>query len=145
MAERIAANAFDIRKKVYAGIRHAVTFHDEVEELVDVEEISEEDKNKPKWLFGWKEAEGRKHRRVRAVEGKKKLHCLRCGVRSLCNKVQDMRCDSGLAGREQHRPKKVTVLRKTVLRVLRSTCRVEVAAEEHHCTRRNRENGVLER
>ena len=38
-------------------------------ELVDAEEVSEADKSKPKWVFGLKEAEGRKHRTVRAVEG----------------------------------------------------------------------------
>ena len=41
------------------------------------------DKDKPKWLFGFKEAEGRKHRMVRTVEGEKKLHCMICGLRSL--------------------------------------------------------------
>ena len=35
-------------------------FHDDVEELVDMEEGSAESKNKPKWPFDFKEAEGRK-------------------------------------------------------------------------------------
>ena len=52
VAERIAKDALDTRKTVCAAIRYAPTFHDEVEELVDVDEISVEDKNKPKWLFG---------------------------------------------------------------------------------------------
>ena len=40
--------------------------------------VSEEDKQEPKWQFGLKEAEGRKHRNVRVVEGKKVLlHNLR--------------------------------------------------------------------
>ena len=30
--------------KVYAAIRYPATFHDEIEKLVDVEEISDEDK-----------------------------------------------------------------------------------------------------
>ena len=32
--------------------------------------LAEKIKNKPRWRFGLKEAEGRKHRMVRAVEGK---------------------------------------------------------------------------
>ena len=44
VAERTAKHALDTRKKVYAAIRYAATFHDEIEELVDVEEISEENK-----------------------------------------------------------------------------------------------------
>ena len=43
VAERIAENALGTRKKVYAAIRYVATFHDEVEGLVDIEEISEED------------------------------------------------------------------------------------------------------
>ena len=50
MAERIAKSAFDTRKKVYAAILCTATFHDEFEEPVDVEEVSEEDKNRPKCL-----------------------------------------------------------------------------------------------
>ena len=38
-------------------------------------------------FFGFKEAEDRKHRMVRAVEGEKKFHCTRCGRRSLCDRV----------------------------------------------------------
>ena len=41
-AERTATLALDTRKKVYAAVRHAATFHDGVEELVDIEEVSEE-------------------------------------------------------------------------------------------------------
>ena len=37
VAERIAKDALHTRKKVYAGIRYAATFHDEVEEFCDVE------------------------------------------------------------------------------------------------------------
>ena len=71
-----------LRKSVCAAIRYAATFHDEVGKLVDDEEISEEDKHTPKWNFGLKEAEGRKHSMVGAVAGKKKVHCKRCGMRS---------------------------------------------------------------
>ena len=35
--------------------QYAATSHDEVEELVDVEDITEEDNNKPKLLFFWLE------------------------------------------------------------------------------------------
>ena len=42
---------------------------------------------KPKWLFGFREAAGRKHRMVRAVVGKKTFHCMRCGMRSLYPRV----------------------------------------------------------
>ena len=56
VAERIAKEALDTRNKVFAAFRYAATFHDRVEELVDVEEVSEEDKNKPMWLFDWTQA-----------------------------------------------------------------------------------------
>ena len=59
MAEQVAKDALDTRTKVAAAIRHAATFDDEVGELVDVEYVSEEDKQEPKWQFGLKEAEGR--------------------------------------------------------------------------------------
>ena len=36
----------------------------------------EESKNKLQWHYCFKEAEGRKHRMFRAVEGKKKFHCI---------------------------------------------------------------------
>ena len=48
VAERIATYAFYIRQKAFAAIRYAATFQYDVEELVDGEEISEEDKNRPK-------------------------------------------------------------------------------------------------
>ena len=47
--------------------RTAATFHCGVEELVEMDEVSEESNNKRKWLFGFQEVEGRKHRMVRAV------------------------------------------------------------------------------
>ena len=50
-----------------------------MEELVDIDEVSEQSKTEPKWLFGFKEVEARKHRMVRAVEGKKKFH-IHCQV-----------------------------------------------------------------
>ena len=62
--------------------------HDGVEKLVDVEEITEEDKIKPTWHFGLKEAEGRKRRMVRAVEGKEKFHLVQYEQR----KYQSARC-----------------------------------------------------
>ena len=43
-------------------------------------------------FFDLKEAEGRKHRGVRAVEGKKKLHYLRCRCEELVQ--QSARCVS---------------------------------------------------
>ena len=82
VAERIDNEALDTRKKVFAAIRYAATFHDGVEKLVDVEEYSEEDKKTPKCVLAFKEAEGRKYRMVSALEGKKKFHCTRCGMRS---------------------------------------------------------------
>ena len=66
---------------MYATIWRAATFRYEVEELVDMEEVN------IRWLFGFKEAEERKHGRVRAVEGKKKFHCPRCGMLSLYDGV----------------------------------------------------------
>ena len=47
--------------------RYAATFHDEVKELVDVEEIIKENKHKLMWLSGFKDAEGRKHTVVGAA------------------------------------------------------------------------------
>ena len=44
MAEQVAKGALNTRKKVYAAIRHAATFHDDVGELVDVEHVSDENK-----------------------------------------------------------------------------------------------------
>ena len=77
-----------MKKKVCAAIRCAATFHNEVEELVDVEEVCQEDKNNLSGFFGFKETEGRKHRMVRAVRKvKKKLQCLMCGMRSLYDRV----------------------------------------------------------
>ena len=70
VAQRIAKEAFDTRNKVYAAVRYAATFPDGVEDLADVEEVIQEDKKKPQWLFDFEEAEGRTHRMVRAVEGK---------------------------------------------------------------------------
>ena len=63
VAERVAKEAMDTRTMVHA----AATFHEGVEELVDMEEVSEERNNKPWWLFGFEQAEGRKHRMVRTV------------------------------------------------------------------------------
>ena len=47
-----------------------------MEDLVDMEEVSEENVNKSKWLIGFKEAQRRMHRIVRAVESKKKFNCI---------------------------------------------------------------------
>ena len=38
-------------------------------------------------VFGFKEAEVRKLRMVRAVEGKRMFQCIRCGMRSLWDRV----------------------------------------------------------
>ena len=68
----------DTRKKVDAAKRNAATFHDQAGHLVDVDEISEENQNKLEELFRLNESEGRKHRMVRAVEGKKTFSCIKC-------------------------------------------------------------------
>ena len=73
VAERIANGAFDTRKKLYAAIRYFATFHDEVEELV------------PMWHV-LMEVDGRKHRKVRAVEGGSSTF-IWCGLKSLYDKV----------------------------------------------------------
>ena len=52
-----------------------------------LEEISEENQNELQGLFTSKETEGRRHRLVRDVEGKKKLQCMRCRMMSLYDKV----------------------------------------------------------
>ena len=55
VAERMAKDALDTRKKVYAAIRHTATFHEEVGELVHVEVVSEEGKKQASvafWLSG---------------------------------------------------------------------------------------------
>ena len=56
--------------------------------MVDMEEVSEESNNKPWWLFDLKEAEERQHRMVRAIGGKKKFHCMRCGMRGLYDRLR---------------------------------------------------------
>ena len=61
----------------------SVTFHREVEDLVDMEEIIEEMKQKPKWQFLPKEKEGFKHGVVQAAVGKKPHQCLRSSKRSI--------------------------------------------------------------
>ena len=43
-------------------------------------------------FLGFQEAEGRKHRMVRAVEGKKKFHCTEYGMRSLFSSVPGVVC-----------------------------------------------------
>ena len=72
---------------MYTATRYAAAFHDWPGEVVDVTEISERNKNKPKELFHIFEAEGRRHRMVRAAEGKKKFHCKMYGLRSFNDKV----------------------------------------------------------
>ena len=54
MAERIAQDARGSLKTEDAVIRYAATFHDEVEELVDVEEVSEEDRKAQVALRRWR-------------------------------------------------------------------------------------------
>ena len=56
---------------MYAAIRYVATFHESVEDLVDLEEISEANKIKLTWLFGLEDAEGCKHSMIRVDEGKK--------------------------------------------------------------------------
>ena len=78
--KRMAEDALDNGKKVCAANREAAAFHDGMEELVDVEEISEED-NKPKRLLGFKEREVASIGMVSAVRGKNQFHYIRCGRR----------------------------------------------------------------
>ena len=70
--------------------------------------MSEGSKNEPEWLFGSEETEERKHRMVRALEGKKKCHCKRCGKRSLSDRVPG--CVKRLKmGEEESRKKENTM------------------------------------
>ena len=52
VAQRNADGALDTRKKVHIAVQHAATFCDGVEELVDFEEISWEDNNRPRGFLG---------------------------------------------------------------------------------------------
>ena len=67
VAELVGKEAMDTRTMVHAATRSAATFPEGVDELVEMEEISEESNNKPRWLFGLQEVEGRQHRMVRPV------------------------------------------------------------------------------
>ena len=60
---------------MHAAVRYAATFHDQAGELVDVEDVSAENENKPKVLIQIKQSEGRKLTMVSAGEGK--LHKVR--------------------------------------------------------------------
>ena len=53
MAEQVARDVVKFRKE-----RSAVIFHCEVEDLVDIEQFTEEMQRKPKWRFNMKENEG---------------------------------------------------------------------------------------
>ena len=66
-SELVGKEAMDTRTMVHAATRSVATFPEGVYELVEMEEISEESNNKPRWLFGFEEAEGRKQRMVRPV------------------------------------------------------------------------------
>ena len=50
-AEHVARGLDKVRKHIYAAIQYLAFFHCEVEDLVDMEEITEETKQKPKWQF----------------------------------------------------------------------------------------------
>ena len=47
VSQRIVKGALDIRTTGCAAIQYAATFHDGVEELVYVEEVSQRDKHEP--------------------------------------------------------------------------------------------------
>ena len=53
MAER----AVKVRKHMHAAMKCAETFHCEVEDLVDMEETTEDVNQKPKWRFDLEEKE----------------------------------------------------------------------------------------
>ena len=60
---------------------------DKAGELVDAVDVGENSENTPEGLFQVRESEGREHRMVRAAEGKTKPSCIRCGMRSLFDRV----------------------------------------------------------
>ena len=53
IAEQVAQDVVKFRKE-----RSAVIFHCEVDDLVDIEQFTEEMQRKPKWRFDMKENEG---------------------------------------------------------------------------------------
>ena len=53
VAERVAMEASNTRRRWYVA-----TFRNEVEDLVDMEEVSEESRNEPQWLHGFKGSGG---------------------------------------------------------------------------------------
>ena len=69
-AEHVVKRAEKVRKQMYTAIKYAATFHCEVEDLVDMEEITEEMEHKPKRRFDLEGKEGFKHRMVKAAVGK---------------------------------------------------------------------------
>ena len=80
-------DATEVRKHIQSAIKYAATCHCEVEELFDMEEITEEMTSRPKWRFDQAETAGLKHRMVEAAVGKKLYQCLRCCERSISGKV----------------------------------------------------------
>ena len=48
-AEQVAKGADKIQKQIFAAIKYAATFHCEVEDFVDMEEITADIKQQPKW------------------------------------------------------------------------------------------------
>ena len=92
-AEEVAKGADKVRKQINVAIKYAATFHCEVENLVAMEEITEEMKQKPKWRLHLTESEGLKHRMVKAAEDKKLYQCLgKCNKRHIYNKVLGVCC-----------------------------------------------------
>ena len=67
-------------------------FHREVEDLVDMEEVAEDVKQKPQWRFGLKGNGAVKHRMVKVAVGKKLSQCLSCSERSIHGKVSGVCC-----------------------------------------------------
>ena len=74
VSEGITKDAHDTLEKVCAAMRYAATFHDKVEELVEVEDF-----------VSCKETDGRMRRKVRAVEGEENFSCKKCIITSLSN------------------------------------------------------------
>ena len=70
-----AEDALELREKMYACIRHAAEFHCEFEDLVDLEGITEDLKQRPKRQFCFNEGVRFKHVMVKAtVEKKEQLY-----------------------------------------------------------------------
>ena len=75
-------------------LKFAATFHCEVKDLVDMEEITEDRKQKPTWQFDLREKECLKDRMVKATLDKKLCQCLGVMVRSGSRRTRSRDQDS---------------------------------------------------